>query len=110
MKRLLEAISHTDKISHLFIVDIEFDFKCATEKELFFNEIYTPLFEKQKVLLASERSVFQLLDAMRLNKQDALNSYKCTAKTHSWIKRRAFEIFNYSMCVDINENLLSLYI
>ena len=64
---ILQGISDTDKVGHLFIVDIEFDYKNASEKELFFNEIYTPIFEKKKVLSANERSTFQLLDAMILD-------------------------------------------
>ena len=43
---LLSGFSHLDPIGHLFVVDTEFNFERATEKELFFNEIYTPLFEK----------------------------------------------------------------
>ena len=64
---ILQGISDTDKVGHLFIVDIEFDYKNASEKELFFNEIYTPIFEKKNVLSANERSTFQLLDAMILD-------------------------------------------
>ena len=44
---ILQGISDTDKIGHLFIVDVEFDMENATEKQLFFNEIYTPIFEKK---------------------------------------------------------------
>ena len=80
---ILQGISDNDKIGHLFIVDIEFDYKNATEKQLFFNEIYTPIFEKNKVLSASERSVFQFLDAMWLNDKGVMNSYKTTVKTHA---------------------------
>ena len=36
-------------------------------KKLLFNEIYTRIFEKNKVFSSNERSVFQLLDAVRLN-------------------------------------------
>ena len=45
---ILQRISDTDKIGHLFIVEIEFDYKNTREKELFFNEIYTPIFEKKR--------------------------------------------------------------
>ena len=62
------------------MVDIEFDEKNADEKQLFFTEIYTPIFEK-KVLSANERSVFKLLDAMRLNDKGTINSYKITVKS-----------------------------
>ena len=57
---ILQNISNTDKTGHLFLVDIEFDRKNATEKQIFFNEIYTPIFEKKKVLCANEKLVFQL--------------------------------------------------
>ena len=80
---ILQGISDTDKVGHLFIVDIEFDYKNSSEKELFFNEIYTPIFEKKKVLSANERSTFQLLDAMGLNDKGTINSYKTTAKPHA---------------------------
>ena len=71
---LLSGLSHTDKIGHLFVVDLEFDVERATEKELFFNEIYSPLFEKKKVLPARDRSMFQLFDAIRLRNNAVLNN------------------------------------
>ena len=71
-----------DKVGHLFVVDTEFDHENADKKQLFFNEIYTPTFEK-KVLFANERSVFQLLGAMRLNNKGTINSYKTTGKTYA---------------------------
>ena len=67
---IIQGISDEDKIGLLFLVDIHFDQKNASEKQLFFNEIYSPIFEKKKVLPANERSIFQLLDAMRLNDDD----------------------------------------
>ena len=79
-----------DKIGHLFVVDIKFDEKRATEKHLLFNEIHTPIFEKKKLLPPIERSVIQLLDAMRLNDKGLLNSYKTTAKTHSTMEETFF--------------------
>ena len=35
---LLSGLSHLDPIGHLFVVDIEFDFERATEKELFLTK------------------------------------------------------------------------
>ena len=55
---ILQGISDIDKTGHLFLVDIEFNKKNATEKQTFFNEIYTPIFEKKKVLSVNERSAF----------------------------------------------------
>ena len=88
--QILLGLSHTDKLGHLFIIDIEFNFECATAKELLFNEVYTLIFEKKKDLLASERSVFQLLHTMGLNKEGLLNNYKCTAITHSTMEKKIF--------------------
>ena len=42
---LLETVSFGDNIGHLYIVDIEFDYKNATEKEFAYNEIYPPIIE-----------------------------------------------------------------
>ena len=51
---LLEEVSLDDPIRHLFLVDIEFDQKNATKKQFLYNEILTPIIEKQKVLHANE--------------------------------------------------------
>ena len=85
---ILSGISHLDTTGHLFEVDIEFDAERATEKELFFNDIYTPLFEKKKVPPARDRSVYQLYDALRMKDNTTLNNYKCTAKTHSTMGKK----------------------
>ena len=47
---ILKNISIDDKIGHLFVVDIKFNKEAADEKVLLFNEIYTPIFEKKKVV------------------------------------------------------------
>ena len=59
-------------------------------KKLLFNEIYTRIFEKNKVFSSNERSAFQLLDAVRLKNKGWLNSYKATAKTHSTMSKKKF--------------------
>ena len=82
----LTYLSAEDHIGHLFVVDIKFNEEKANEKNLLFNKIYTPTFEK-KVLPASQRSTFHLLDAMRLNDKGLLNSFKTTAKIHSTMEK-----------------------
>ena len=47
--------SGEDKIGDLFVVNIYLDHKIASQKQLFFIKIYWPIFEKKKVLSASER-------------------------------------------------------
>ena len=41
--KILDKISHDNKIGHLFIVDIKFH-----DKTLLFNEIFPPIFEKKQ--------------------------------------------------------------
>ena len=43
---LFEAVDLDNKIGHLFVVDIELNAAEANAKLLLFNEIYTPIFEK----------------------------------------------------------------
>ena len=57
---LLEKVNFEDKIDHLFVVDIVFCSKNATEKDLAYNEIYPPIIEKQKIIDPCKRSVYQL--------------------------------------------------
>ena len=44
--KILDKVSHDNKIGHLFIVHIKFHNKSS--KTLLLNEIYTPIFEKKK--------------------------------------------------------------
>ena len=76
---LLETVSFEDKIGHLYIADIEFDVKNAKKREFAYNEIYPPIIEKQKVIDACERSVFQLLEQFVQGKKGP-NAYRTTAK------------------------------
>ena len=46
LKEILANVKLTDKLGHLFVVNIVFD--KVNEKTLLFNELYPPIFEKQK--------------------------------------------------------------
>ena len=78
----METVSFEDKIGHLHIVDIEFDVKNATKKEFAYNEIYPPIIEKQKVINACERSVFQLLEQF-VQGEKGPKAYRTIAKAHA---------------------------
>ena len=80
---LIEKVSLEDKIGHLFVVDIEFDFQNASARQLTYNEIFPPIIEKKKIMEANERSLFQLLELFSKNEQDKPRSYVCTAKSHT---------------------------
>ena len=79
---MIHGIWGGGKIGHLFEVDIRFHQKNASEKQLFFYKTHSSIFKKKKVLSENERSVFQILDAMRLNDKGKIDSFKTTAKTH----------------------------
>ena len=98
---LIESVALTDKIGHLFVVDIFFDTKNANEKQLLYNEIFPPVIEKQKILEVYEHSAYQLLELFDKTKEKP-KSYRCTPKSHrkfiseniySTLSRR-FEISN----------------
>ena len=86
---LLEILNFDDKIVHLYIVDIEFDFKDATEREFAYNEIYQPIIEKQKVIDLCERSVFQLFEQF-VKGENAPKSYRTSAKAHANLFKKNF--------------------
>ena len=60
--KILDSISHDDKIGHLFTVSIKFNKIC--EKTLLFNETYPPIFKKNKKIDRFERSTLQFMSAM----------------------------------------------
>ena len=87
---LLEKVSLEDPIGHLFVVDIEFDEKNATRKQYMYNEIFPPIIEKQKILDANERSLFQLLELFDKTNNGKPKSYRCTAKLHATMFPKKF--------------------
>ena len=80
---LLENIDLEDKIGHLFVVDIEFDIENADERKMLYNEIFPPIIEKEKILEANERSLFQLLELYQVTEDGKPKAYRCTAKSHA---------------------------
>ena len=86
---LLEKVDFEDIIGHLYIVDIEFDIKNATKRELIYNEIYPPIIEKQKIIDPCERSVFQLLEQY-IQGEKGPKPYKSTAIAHATLFKKFF--------------------
>lgn len=83
---LLERVSLEDKIDHLFVVNIRFNKDLVTFTQLIYNKLYCSIFEKQKMLDASERFAIALGEAMR----ESDKSYLCTKKTHATIFEKQF--------------------
>ena len=56
---------------------------------LLFNEIYPPIFEKNKKMEPFERSTLQLMCILQQNEEkDQINSFLCTSKTHSTLEEK----------------------
>ena len=88
---LLESVSFEDTIGHLYIVDIEFDFKNATKREFAYNEIFPPIIEKQRMIDACQRSVFQLLEQVLMGEKNVPKAYRSTANAHATLfKKKCF--------------------
>ena len=80
---------------HLFTVDIKFN--DINEKTLLFNEIYPPIFEKNKKLDPCERFSLQIMSiAVKKDGKDNINGLPYNSKTHSILKDKRF--VTYSLC------------
>ena len=87
LKQILDRISHKDKIGHVFIEDIKLHNE--NSKRLLFNEIYPPVFEKNKKIDPYERFCLQLLSVIKRNEEkDITNSFSYTSKTHSTLEEK----------------------
>ena len=88
--RILDKIFHNDNIGHLFIADIKFN--DMNPKTLLFNEIYSPIFEKNKKMEPYERSTLQLIMSIMRRDENKykINSFLYTSKTHPTLKDKKF--------------------
>ena len=87
---LLEKVSLNNEIRHLYIVDIEFDVKNATPRPKIYNEIYSPVIEKQKAIDPCEHSVYQLLEQYAEGENNNPLAYHATAKAHATMLQKYF--------------------
>ena len=105
---LLESVGFEDEIGHLYIVDIEFNVKNATEREYAYNETYPPIIEKQKTIDPCERSVFQLLEQF-VRGEKVPKAYRATAKAHANLFKKIFSpnnIFDEKVSKFVTSDLL----
>ena len=66
--------------------------KRATKREYMCNEILPPIIEKQKILEANERSVYQLLDLFCKTSDNKPRLCCCTAKSHATLFPKIFTL------------------
>ena len=87
--KILDLLNENDPIGHLFTVDIKF--KDINEKTLLFNEIYPPIFEKNKKIDPFERSTVQIMSrAVKKDEKDEIESLPFNSKIHSTLKDKLF--------------------
>lgn len=87
--KILDSLDHNDPIGHLFTVDIKFH--DVNEKNLLFNEIYAPIFEKNKQIDPFEKSTVQIMSrTVKKDGKDDIDSLPFTCKTHSTLKDKLF--------------------
>ena len=67
LSELLKSVTLEDKLGHLFTIDIEF--ADVNPKTLLFNEIYPPIFEKNKKISPHERSTSQIMSRAQKKKK-----------------------------------------
>ena len=85
-----EKGSLDDKKGHIVIVDIEFDYEHATDRQTMYNEIIPPFIEKDTKIEANKRSVYQLLELYSEDKNGNPNKYKVLAKAHANMLSKKF--------------------
>ena len=92
LAEILAGVNLDDKLGHLFVVDIEF--ANFNKKTLLFNEIYPPIFKKNKKIDPYERSCSQIMSRAQIkkrkNRDDQLFSLPFNSKTHSTLQKKNF--------------------
>ena len=92
LDQLLKSITLEDKIGHIFTVDIEFS--DINPKTLLFNEIYPPIFEKNKKIPLHLRSCSQIMSRAqkknKKNKEEEISSLPFNSKTHATLNKKIF--------------------
>ena len=67
--------------------------KNATAREFLYNEILPSVIEKQKILDANERPVYQLLDQYQKTERGAPKAYCCKKESHATLFPKKFVPF-----------------
>ena len=87
---LLETVDLDDPIVHPFVVDIHFDHKSASVKQILYNEIFPRTIEKHKIIDPSKRSVCQLLEQYSDTNKGIRRRYRPTHKANATLLAKKF--------------------
>ena len=88
LESLLSNVTLQDKLGRLFVVDIVFD--KINKKTLLFNELYPPIFEKNKKIESHERSCTQIMCVLNMTSKGKMSTLQQTPKTQATLKRKSF--------------------
>ena len=88
---IMQKLDIDSSIGHLYVVDIEFDHKNATQNQIVPNEIYPPIIDKQKMIDPCERSSYQLLEQYSTTEKGKARSYGATKKAHATMFKKRFQ-------------------
>ena len=82
--KILDKISHDEKIGHFFVVDITFYKKIL-------RRYYSMKFTRQSLKKPFERSTLKLMTVLNRNKEkDTINRFAYNSKTHSTLREKKF--------------------
>ena len=89
LDQLLKSVTLEDKIGHIFTVDIEFS--DINPKTLLSNEIYPPIFEKNKKIPPHLRSCSQIMSSAQKKKnKEEISSLSFNSKTQVTQNKKIF--------------------
>ena len=95
--KTLNNISHADNMGHLFIVNIMYH---LVIKKTLFNKVYTPIFEKSKLIKPYERFTLQLLSVLSKNEEkNIINTFKDNTKAYSTMKEKKLFLVMQNICI-----------
>ena len=86
---LLKSVTLDDNIGHVFTLDMEFS--DINPKTLLFDEIYPPIFEKNKKISPHERSTSQIMSrAQKKKDKNEISALPFNSKTHVTLGKKRF--------------------
>ena len=89
LQELIKKVTLGDKIGHIFTLDSEFS--DINPKTLLFNEIYSPVFEKNKNISLHERSTSQIMSRVQKKKdKEEISAPPFNSKTHATLRKKIF--------------------
>ena len=87
LEQLLKSVTLEDKIGHISTVDIEFS--DINPKTLLFDEIYLPIFEKNKKIPPNLRSSPQIMSrAQKKKNKEEIASLPFNSKTKRYLEQK----------------------